>query len=397
MSAPDGRRTGRDASDAPPARSGPGRGATRTVFVSAGEPSGDAHAGALVAALRRLAPDVAVEGVGGPHLEAAGARLLARIEDLTVIGFVEVVRKIPAHWRLLQAIEARLARGDVALVVLVDYPGFHLRVAAAAARAHVPVLYYVAPQLLAWHEGRVHQMARTVSHLAVILPFEEEFFASRGVKTTFVGHPFLDRSPLALQGAGLKRSLGLAADRPVLGLFPGSRPQEVRRLWPVFRAAVERIRRDTPAVQAVVAAVPGALYRDAGEIQIVTGRPRECFAAADAALCKSGTSTLEAAMALTPLVVAYRMHPLSYLLARRLVRVDRIGMVNLVAGRGVAPELIQGDVTPDALARAVRPLLDPNSAERRAQLEGLGEVRRRLGQPGAAGRAAEIARALLTA
>jgi lipid-A-disaccharide synthase len=370
---------------------------SRTVFVSAGEPSGDAHAGALVAALRHLVPDVAVEGVGGEHLEAAGARLIARIEDLTVIGFVEVVRKIPAHWRLLRRIEERLARGDVGLVVLVDYPGFHLRVAAAAARANVPVLYYVAPQLWAWGEGRVRRMARTVSRLAVILPFEEEFFSARGVRTTFVGHPLLDRPPLAQEGAALKRSLGLAPDRPVLGLFPGSRPQEVRRLWPVFRAAAERIRRDSPAVQALVAAIPGASYPDAGEIRVVPGRPRECFAAADAALCKSGTSTLEAAMALTPLVIAYRMHPLSYLLARRLVRVDRIGMVNLVAGRRVAPELIQGAVTPEALERAVRPLLDPDSPERRAQLEGLAEVRRRLGESGAARRAAEIARSLLAA
>ncbi len=368
-----------------------------TVFVSAGEPSGDAHAGALVAALRRVLPDVAVEGVGGPHLEAAGARLMARIEDLTVIGFVEVVRKIPAHLGLLRRIEARLARGDVGLVVLVDYPGFHLRVAAAAARAHVPVLYYVAPQLWAWGEGRVHKMARTVSRLAVILPFEEAFFTARGVATTFVGHPLLDRPPLAAQGAALKRSLGLDADRRVLGLFPGSRPQEVRRLWPVFRAAAERIRRSLPDVQALVAAIPGGAYPGADWIRVVEGKPRECFAAADAALCKSGTSTLEAALAATPLVIAYRMHPLSYLLARRLVRVDRIGMVNLVAGRPVAPELIQGGVTPEALERAVRPLLEPDSAERRAQLEGLAEVRRRLGEPGAAGRAAEIARALLAA
>jgi len=367
------------------------------VFVSAGEPSGDAHAGALVAALRALEPDLVVEGVGGPHLEAAGARLMARIEDLTVIGFVEVVRKIPAHLRLLRRIEERLARGDVGLVVLVDYPGFHLRVAAAAARAKVPVLYYVAPQLWAWHESRVHQMARTVAHLAVILPFEEAFFSARGVRTTFVGHPFLDRPPLAARGAELKRSLGLDPDRPVLGLFPGSRAQEVRRLWPVFRAAAERVRRHTPELQVLVAAVDGAAYPDAGWVKVVPGRPRECFAAADAALCKSGTSTLEAALAGTPLVVAYRMHPLSYVLARRLVRVDRIGMVNLVAGRQVAPELIQGAVTPEALERAVRPLLERDSAARRAQLEGLAEVRRRLGEPGAALRAAEVARSLLAA
>jgi lipid-A-disaccharide synthase len=397
VNAPDGRRTGRDTSDAPLARSGPGTGVNGTVFVSAGEPSGDAHAGALVTALKRLVPGVPVEGVGGAHLEAAGATLVARIEDLTVIGFVEVVRKIPAHWRLLHRIRARLARGDVRLVVLVDYPGFHLRVAAAAARAGVPVLYYVAPQLWAWGERRVRQMARTVSRLAVILPFEEAFFSARGVRTTFVGHPLLDRPPLPEDGAALKRSLGLAPDRRVLGLFPGSRVQEVERLWPAFREAAERVRRDEPDVQVVVAAAGNARYPDGGDVRIVPGRPRECFAAADAALCKSGTSTLEAAVAGTPLVVAYRMHPLSYLLARRLVRVDWIGMVNLVADRQVAPEFIQGAVTSQALAQAVRPLLDPQSAERRAQLDGLAEVRRRLGAPGAAARAAELARALLAA
>jgi len=284
----------------------------------------------------------------------------------------------------------------VRLVVLVDYPGFHLRVAAAAARARVPVLYYIAPQLWAWHESRVHRMARTVSRLAVILPFEERFFSARGVPTTFVGHPLMDRPPLASREA-LKRELGLDPARPVLGLFPGSRRQEVVRLWPAFRAAAALVAQARPEVQVVVAATPDGAYPDAGAVTVVHGRPRECFAAADAALCKSGTSTLEAAVAGTPLVVAYRMHPLSFLLARRLVRVPWIGMVNLVAERQVAPELIQGAATAPALAAAVLPLLDPSSPERRAQLEGLAVVRRRLGDPGAAARAAEIARSLLAA
>lgn len=367
-----------------------------TVFVSAGEPSGDQHAGALVTALRRLVPDVAVEGVGGPHLAAAGARLMARIEDLTVIGFVEVLRKVPAHFGLLRRIRRRLARGDVKLVVLVDYPGFHLRVAEAAHRAGVPVLYYVAPQLWAWGERRVRRVAATVSRLAVILPFEEAFFTARGVPATFVGHPLMDREPLP-PAAEVRRELGLEAGRPVLGLFPGSRPQEVVRLWPAFRDAAAAVRRQRPDVQVLVAATAGAAYPDAAGVRVVEGRPRACFAAADAALCKSGTTTLEAAVAGTPLVVAYRMNALSYLLARRLVHVPWIGLVNLVAERRVAPELIQGAVTAEALARAVLPLLDPASAERREQLAGLAEVRRRLGDAGAAARAAELARALLAA
>ena len=367
-----------------------------TVFVSAGEPSGDQHAAALVAALRTAAPGLAIEGVGGPNLAAAGARLIARIEDLTVMGFVEVVRKVPAHWRLLKRIERRLAAGDVRLVVLVDYPGFHLRVAAAARRAGVPVLYYIAPQLWAWGQRRVKLMARDVARLAVILPFEEAFFARHGVRATFVGHPLMDRPPAPAR-AEAKRALGLDPARPVLGLFPGSRRQEVVRLWRPFLAAAALVRRSRPDVQVLAAATQAGEYPEAGDVVLVPGRARECFAAADAALCKSGTSTLEAAVADTPMVVAYRMHPLSFLLARRLVRVPWIGLVNLVAERRVAPELIQGAVTPAALAEAVLPLLEPASPERRAQLEGLAEVRRRLGEAGAAMRAAAIARDLLAA
>lgn len=368
-----------------------------TVFVSAGEPSGDAHAAAFVSALRRLAPDVVVEGVGGPRLAAAGARLMARIEDLTVIGLVEVLRKVPAHVSLLRAIERRLAAGDVGLMVLVDYPGFHLRVAAAARRAGVPVLYYIAPQLWAWGEGRVARMARDVSRLAVILPFEEAFFRERGVPTTFVGHPLLDRDPVTGDRSALKSALGFDPARPVLGLFPGSRPQEAARLWPSFRDAGLLAQRARPELQCLVAAAEGADYRDAGEVRVMRGAARECFTAADAAICKSGTSTLEAALAGTPLVVAYRMHPLSYLVARRLVRVRWIGLVNLVAERLVAPEFVQGAVRADRLAEAVLPLLADAGPERAAQLEALTEVRRRLGGPGAASRAAELARNLVAA
>jgi lipid-A-disaccharide synthase len=371
-------------------------GTVSPLFVSAGEPSGDPHAAALGPALRRAEPGLTLEGVGGRALQAAGVQLMARIENLTVIGFAEVLKKVPAHWRLLRAIERRLAQGDVKLVILTDYPGFHLRVAAAAHRLGVPVLYYIAPQLWAWHEGRVRTMARDVAHLAVILPFEERFFSERGVKTTFVGHPLLDR-PAVGERSSVKARLGFDATRPVLGLFPGSRVQETARLWPVFRDAARIVMARRPDVQCLVAAAGGADYPLAGAVKVVTDRPSECFAAADAALSKSGTTTLEAALAGVPQVVAYRMSALSYLLARRLVRVPFIGMVNLVAERLVAPELIQADATPERLAAAVLPLLRENSQERRAQLEGIAEVRQRLGGPGAAQRAAEIARRLLAA
>jgi len=367
-----------------------------TVFVSAGEPSGDAHAAAFVSALKAMRPDLAIEAFGGPKLAATGATMMARMEGLSVIGFVEVLKKVPAHWRLMKAIEKRLARGDVKLLVLVDYPGFHLRLAAVARRLGVPVFYYIAPQLWAWHESRVKKMAVSVSRLGVILPFEEEFFSSRGVPATYVGHPLLDRPPAGDREV-VQSALGLEPDRKVLGLFPGSRPQEVARLWPLMRDAARIVTARRPDVQCIVAAARGAEYPGADGVQVVQNRPVECFAAADAALCKSGTTTLEAALAGAPQVIAYRMNGLSYRLAKRLVRVSWIGLVNLVAGRQIAPEFVQDAATPEALAAAVSPLLEDASPERRQQLEGIRDVRHRLGGPGAARRAAELAAGLLAA
>jgi lipid-A-disaccharide synthase len=279
----------------------------------------------------------------------------------------------------------------------VDYPGFHAYVAAMAKRLGVPVLYYIAPQLWAWHESRVKKLARNVAHLAVILPFEEQFFRGRGVTTTFVGHPLLDRPPVEGDRAAIKARLGLDPARPVLGLFPGSRRQETARLWPVFTGAARRIVAGRPEVQLLVAAATGSAYPDAEGIQVIRDRPAECFAAADAALSKSGTTTLEAALAGAPQVIAYRMNTVSYQMARHLVQVPHIGMVNLVAERRLAPEFVQHEARPDALAAALRPLLVEGSPERAAQLDGIAEVRRRLGGPGAARRVAEIARGFLAA
>lgn len=367
------------------------------MFVSAGEPSGDLHAAAFIRALKEQVPGVKVEGFGGAKMINAGAELMERMENLTVIGFIEVLKKVPAHWRLMRRIERRLKNGDVRLLVLVDYPGFHLRVAHVARRQGVPVLYYIAPQLWAWHESRVRKMAQNVARLAVILPFEKEFFEQRGVPTTYVGHPLLDRPPAAPDKASATRQLGLDPSRPVLGLFPGSRPQETARLWPDFRDAAMVVREQRPNVQCVVAAAGRAEYPEAEDVLVARDRAAECFLAADVALSKSGTTTIEAALAGAPQVIAYRMNRLSYFLARRLVKVPWIGMVNLIAGKQVAPEFVQDDVEAELLASRLLPLFDEGSDERRAQLEGIRLVRERLGGHGAAARAAAIAKEMLAA
>ena len=364
-----------------------------SVYVSAGEPSGDAHAAAVVAALKRRRPDVSVEAFGGPRLAAAGATVLDRMERYSVVGFVEALEKLPAHYRLLGRVRAAFRAGRYDLVILVDYPGYHLRAAAAAAAAGVPVLYYIAPQMWAWGAGRVKKLA-PVRRLAVILPFEEQFFRDRGIPATFVGHPLRDRPPPPSRPEA-RRLLGLDPARPTLGLFPGSRSQEVTRLWPVFRAAAERVRQRRPDVQVVVAGTPRGRYPSPGDCRVHVGDPLPVFAAADVGLCKSGTTTLEAALADLPMVIAYRLNPVSFFIAMRLLQVPWVGLVNLIAQRAVAPELLQRAASPQALAEAALPLLDPDGAAARRQREGLALVRERLGAPGAADRVAALAAELV--
>jgi lipid-A-disaccharide synthase len=312
------------------------------------------------------------------------------MEAFSVVGFVEAIEGIPRHYRLLQRTRRAFQAGRYDVAIFVDYPGYHLRAAAAAAAAGVPVLYYIAPQLWAWGAGRVRRLAAAVRQLAVILPFEEPFFRERGVPTTFVGHPLRDRPP-APSRAEARRALGLSLDRPVLGVFPGSRTQEVRRIWPIAREAARRVVAARPEVQVVVAGTKVATYPDPGSIHIATGDPALVFAAADAGLCKSGTTTLEAALADLPMVITYRLHPVSSFIAMRLLQVPWVGLVNLVAGELVCPELIQGAARPQALADVLLRLLDPQSPETRAQRAGLARVRDRLGPPGAADRVAALA------
>jgi len=362
------------------------------VYISAGEPSGDAHGAAVATALRRRL-DVEIEAFGGPALEAAGVTVLERMEQYSVMGLVEAIEKLPAHVRLLGRVRTAFRSGRYDLAILVDYPGYHLRAAAAIAAAGVPVLYYIAPQMWAWAPGRVRRLA-SVRRLAVILPFEEKFFQEYGVPATFVGHPLRDRPPPPTR-LEARRTLGLDPARPVLGLFPGSRTQEVRRLWPVFRDAAAMVVAGRPDVQVVVAATPRGTYPAADGIQVHHGNPLAVFAAADAGLCKSGTTTLEATLADLPMVIAYRSHPLSYAIGIRMLRVPHVGLVNLIAEREVAPELLQGAATAPALAAAVQPLLDPQGEAARRQRGDLALVRERLGPPGAADRVATIALELL--
>jgi len=364
------------------------------VFLSAGEPSGDLHGGEVVRKLKATLPGIIIDALGGPRAAAAGARVLHPMERYTVLGFVEVLSKIPAHLKLLRLLEDQFRSGTYDLALLIDYPGFNVRLAEAARRHGVKVLYYIAPQLWAWRPERAKRLAGAVDRLAAVLPFEPVFFARHGIRAEYVGHPLLDRSPPPSHQAA-RQSLGIGAEERVLGLFPGSRPQETARLWAPFREASRRLLASDGCDRVVVAGTAEGSYPGSEGFLLHRGAPETVFAAADAALAKSGTTTLEAALADVPMVVAYRVHPLTSWLARRLITVPWISLVNLVAEAPVVEELTQRSVTPERLAEAVRPLLDPENPKTREQRAALCTVRERLGGGGAAARVAAMAAELI--
>ena len=370
-------------------------GSRREVLFVAGEASGDLHAAGVATALQKLRPDLHLTGVGGHHMRQAGVELLEDTGRMAVMGFVEVLRHVPAHYALLRRLRARLQSGRVALLVLVDYPGFNMRVAAEARRAGVPVLYFITPQVWAWRKNRLARMAQVISRAAVILPFEEKLLREHGIDATFVGHPLLDRAEGLPACEEARARLGIPPDGPLLALFPGSRVQEIERHLDAFVATARRLESEVKGLRVVVSVAPTVSIDSARcPYPMVQSGSLMLLRASTAALCKSGTTTLESAVAGCPLIVAYRTSSWTYAIARRVVEIPRIGLVNVVAAREVAREFVQDDVQPAAMAEALLPLLRGGS-ERNRMRDALARVRSSLGRPGAAGRVAQIASEML--
>jgi len=366
----------------------------REILILAGEASGDLHGAILAERLKARRPDLHLAGTGGSRMREAGVEMIEEHEG--VVGFVEVLRHIPSHLRLLRTLKDRLASGRVGLVICIDYPGFNMRVAATAEAAGVPVLYYITPQVWAWRAGRMRTMARIITKAAVILPFEEQMLRGAGVDATFVGHPLLDRAQAMPDKAEARRRIGLPEQGELLALFPGSRAQEIRRHLSDFVAVARELEQRRPGLRVVLSVAPTIEFRaDEVPFPMVRSASFDVLRAADVALCKSGTTTLEAAVAGCPCAIVYRTSAISYAIARRLVRIPHIGLLNIVAGREVAPEFVQDAFRPAPVADALSPLFDPRSPERERMEAGLAEVRAKLGTPGATERVAEMALGML--
>ncbi len=379
---------------------------TPRVLVVAGEASGDHHGGRLLSEMTRLCPALESFAAGGPELEAAGARIVVPMEHLNVIGFFEVASRLPRIYRAYRSLLDAVRENGITAAILIDFPDFNLLLARALRRRGVRIYYYVSPQLWAWRKGRVRLIRRLVDHMFVIFPFEADFYRSHGVPVTYAGHPLLDsRFPDSSEKEALRRELAGEGTFPVVALAPGSRKGEVGRLYPRMLEAYSRLRERIPQIRALVPespSLPDSLYREIetaagfragspGSPVRVRGRFREVMAAADCALVASGTATLETGLAGTPMVVVYALNEGTYRIARALVKVPAIGMVNLVAGRTVAPELIQEAATPSRMAEEILRILEkPGRSE--AIRRDLFAIREIMGGPGASER---IARKIL--
>jgi lipid-A-disaccharide synthase len=366
------------------------------VAIIAGEASGDQHGAKLVRAMRKRRPGMFFCGIGGPGLRQAGVRIVMDAADLTVVGITEVFSKIPDIIKGMGIIKKLLRSLRPDLVILIDFPDFNLHLAATAQKLSIPVLYYVSPQIWAWRRGRGKRIAKLVNHMAVILPFEEQFYKEFNVPVTFVGHPLLDDA-LPAVGQTLKDGL---QDPPVIGLMPGSRENEINRLLPIMLDAADILRQrlkqvtfiisqavfvNSELIKAIIGKYPGW-----ADVEIVSDGVAKVFERCDAIVAASGTVTLQAAMYGTPMVIIYKVSPVSAWLGKALVQVPNVGLVNLVAGRGLVPELLQENATGHKVARTVENMLkDPEEFNQlRQELIALREV---LGGNGASDRAAELA------
>lgn len=370
------------------------------LMLVAGEASGDAHAAALVTALRRLAPEADFELFGrpGPRMRASGVESTVEDGDLAIMGIFEVARALPRFWRTYRQLQAAARRRRPEAAILVDWPEFNLRLARALRRDGVRVIYYISPQLWAWRQGRVRCIARDVDLLLSILPFEPAWYAARGIShVEFVGHPLVGEVRPSRTRAEFCRAHALDPERPLIALLPGSRRKELQRILPPMLDAACIVERSTESAQFVVALAPSRTHdelarlfaahaRAPHNLRVVHDETYDALAAADAAAVASGTATLEAMLLETPLVVVYRESSINWHTLGRLIRTDDVGLVNLIAERRIAPELIQDEFTPENLARELLALLVPSrNHAMRAELRA---AKTKLGAGGASARAA---------
>lgn len=365
----------------------------KSIFIVAGEESGDMHGAALMGQLKRMIPGLYFAGMGGQRMKDEGLFGLDS-REVSVVGVVEVLGKLVKILGSMRSLKREIRTDHFDAVVLIDFPDFNLRIAKEAKRLGIPVIYYISPQVWAWRKGRLEKIARVVDKMMVVFPFEVTLYRQVGVDVEYVGHPLADTARCALTQSEARASLGVAPGEKVVALLPGSRTGEVKRLLgPMVKAAAiisKRLGGKASFLLPAAASIEDALLqrhiKGAPSIKVVRGDMYGALRAADAAIVASGTATLETALIGTPMVIVYRMSPVSYGIAKALVKLEHAGLPNIVAEREVVPELIQGEATPERMASEAMSMLDGD--RRREILEGYEEIRRNLGRGGATAKVA---------
>ncbi|MFC1587347.1 lipid-A-disaccharide synthase [Planctomycetota bacterium] len=365
------------------------------IFLCAGENSGDMHGAELIQELLRQNSSLQITCVGGDRSQNAGATLIEHIRHLSCNGIVEVIKKLPRLRKIYHKIIRHLKTTKPGTVVLIDFPDFNMRVAKAAKKLGMRVIWYISPTVWAWRKYRIFKLAKIVDMMLVILPFEKKLYETAGLDTRFVGNPILDSvRPSDYDRSRLRARFNFAENDFVLGLLPGSRPSEFQRLFPRMQDTLQLLRGEHPELRAVVSCAPSLdleqckkLDRQEVEKTWITGQAHEIMAMTDFCIVASGTATLETAIFGTPMVVVYQLHPISFFLGKLIIHLEHFALVNILAGREVVPERIQQEVNPPALANTVKGYWSPGRmAQTRRELQ---QVRDLLGEPGASRRAAQ--------
>ena len=371
-------------------------------MIVAGEASGDMYGATLAAEMRALSPETSFFGMGGDSMRRAGVETLVDANVMAVMGLVEVLGHLPVIVKGFNVLKERLLTDPPRLMILIDYPDFNLRLAKVAKKAGVKVLYFISPQVWAWRSGRITGIGRVIDMMAVLFPFEVPFYQKAGIPVSFVGHPLLDMVRPSMGKREAAASFGLKPQGKVVGLFPGSRKSEIARLLPVILEAARLLKERHPELQFLLPLasslreedIPPQLTASGLPIRIVSGRNHDVMAACDAAVSVSGTVTMELALVGIPMVIIYRLSELTYQIGKRVIQVPHIGICNIVAGKGVARELIQHEVTPEAMAEEIGKILTSDAYARRMRRD-FAEVRVKLGSGGALGRLARVASGMM--
>jgi lipid-A-disaccharide synthase len=370
----------------------------KTIMIIAGEASGDMHGANLVREMLKINPALNFYGIGGNKLQEEGVNLLANASSMAVVGLTEVVSKLESILKIMGMMKRSLNERRPDLVILIDYPDFNLPLAKAARKRGIKVFYYISPQVWAWRKGRIGQIKKTVDKMAVILPFEVDTYSKEGFPVSYVGHPLLDVVKLNYSKRESRERFGLAENKITIGILPGSRPSEVRKLMPELLRAAEILVQKMPDIQFVLPLadtleekiITEISSRFTVKVHIISGHTYDVISCADLALVASGTATLETALLGVPMIIVYKISLISYVIGRLFVHVKNIGLVNIIAGKTIVPELIQGDACGNRIAMEALAILT-NEKKNQEMIKELKAIRAKLGEPGAAIRAAQIA------